>query len=91
MHYCILDDKNLITNIVIGDEAFASSIGAFPWYQGALIGDTYSPPKPPPTIEERVSDIENQNNLLKQQLQAANSQNDFLEDCLAEMACVVYE
>ena len=28
--------------------------------------------------------------LLKQQLQAASDQNDFLEDCIAEMAEIVY-
>ena len=91
MHYCILDNENIIANIIIADEIFASNIRTFPWYQGALVGDTYSPPKSPPTVEERVESLESQNNLLKQQLQAVSSQNDFLEDCLAEMASIVYE
>ena len=38
----------------------------------------------------RLSDLESDNNLLKQQLQAASDQNDFLEDCIAEMAEIVY-
>ena len=43
------------------------------------------------TLEEaRIRELTNDNNLLKQQLQAASDQNDFLEDCIAEMAEIVY-
>lgn len=48
------------------------------------------PPAPPPTMDERVTTLESDNALLKQQLKAASDQNDFLEDCVAEMAQIVY-
>ena len=90
MSYCIVNDENIIENIIVADEEFALSIGAKEGYDGAAIGDTYSPPDPPPTIDERVTTLETDNNLLKQQLKAASDQNEFLEDCIAEMAEIVY-
>lgn len=90
MNYCIVNDENVIENIIVADEEFALSIGAKEGYDGAAIGDTYSPPAPPPTIDERVTTLEADNDLLKQQLKAASDQNDFLEDCIAEMAEIVY-
>lgn len=35
--------------------------------------------------------LASENALLKQQLQAAAQQNEFLEDCIAEMATIVYK
>lgn len=90
MNYCIVNDENVIENIIVADEEFALSIGAKPSYDGATIGKAYSPPAPPAPIDERVTTLETDNNLLKQQLQAASDQNDFLEDCIAEMAEIVY-
>lgn len=90
MNYCIVNDENIIENIIVADEEFAFAIGAKEGYDGAAIGDTYSPPAPPPTIDERVTTLESDNNLLKQQLKAASDQNEFLEDCIAEMAEIVY-
>ena len=90
MNYCIVNDENVIQNIIVADEEFASAIGAKESYDGAAIGGTYSPPPPPPTIDERVTTLESENDLLKQQIKAASDQNDFLEDCIAEMAGIVY-
>lgn len=90
MNYCIVNDENIIQNIIVADEEFALSIGAKESYEGAAIGDTYSPPAPPPTTEERVTALESENDLLKQQIKAASDQNDFLEGCIAEMAGIVY-
>ena len=90
MNYCIVNDENIIQNIIVADEEFALSIGAKESYDGATIGGTYSPPAPPPTIEDRVTTLESENDLLKQQIKAASDQNDFLEDCIAEMAGIVY-
>lgn len=42
------------------------------------------------TDTERLEDLEADNNLLKQQLKAASDQNEFLEDCITEMAGIVY-
>lgn len=47
-------------------------------------------PEPQPTIDDRVTALESDNNLLKQQLKAASDQNEFLENCIAEMAGIVY-
>lgn len=90
MNYCIVNADGIIENIIVADEEFAESIGAKPSYDGAAIGGTYSPPPPPPTIDERVTTLESENDLLKQQIKAASDQNDFLEDCIAEMAGIVY-
>lgn len=90
MRYCIINDENIIENIIVADEEFASAIGAKESYDGAAISEAYNPPDPPPTIDERVVTLETDNNLLKQQLKAASDQNEFLEDCIAEMAEIVY-
>lgn len=39
---------------------------------------------------ERETQKDEEMDLLKQQLKAASDQNDFLEDCIAEMAGIVY-
>lgn len=46
--------------------------------------------KLPNEVEGRVTTLESDNTLLKQQLKAASDQNEFLEDCIAEMAEIVY-
>lgn len=43
-------------------------------------------PEKPTTIE----DLEQENKLLKAQLKAQTERSDFIEDCIAEMAGVVY-
>lgn len=43
-------------------------------------------PEKPTTIE----DLKQENKLLKAQLQAQTERSDFIEDCIAEMAGVVY-
>lgn len=48
------------------------------------------PVEPPPTTEERVAALEAENKLLKEQVSAQSDQMDFYEDCIAEMATVVY-
>ena len=47
-------------------------------------------PDPKPTTEERVAALENENAMLKAQVSAQSDQMDFYEDCIAEMATVVY-
>lgn len=48
------------------------------------------PVEPPPTTEERVAALEAENKLLKEQVSAQADQAEFYEDCIAEMATVVY-
>ena len=90
MNYCVINDENIITNIIVSDSSFAEMIGALPAYDGAAIGETYSPPPPPPTTEARVAALEAENKLLKEQVSAQADQAEFYEDCIAEMAAVVY-
>lgn len=47
-------------------------------------------PEPEPTTEERVAALDAENKLLKKQVSAQIDQMDFYEDCIAEMAAVVY-
>ena len=47
-------------------------------------------PAPEPTPEERIAALEAENKLLKEQVSAQSDQMDFYEDCIAEMATVVY-
>ena len=47
-------------------------------------------PEPEPTPEERVAALEAENKTLKAQVSAQSDQMDFYEDCIAEMASVVY-
>ena len=48
------------------------------------------PVEPPPTTDERVAALEAENKLLKEQVSAQADQAEFYEDCIAEMATVVY-
>ena len=50
----------------------------------------YVPPEVKPTDAERISQLENEKKLLTAQLQALSDRNDFMEDCIAEMATIVY-
>lgn len=91
-NWCIVNENSIIENIIYSDEAFANGIGAKPFYDGASIGSKYDPPEviPEPTIDERVESLESENALLKAQTQALSDSNEFLEDCIAEMAAIVY-
>lgn len=48
--------------------------------------DKSEPPLPQPTI----TDLMKENELLKAQIKAQSDRNDFMEDCIAEMAMQVY-
>lgn len=91
MIYCILDENGIIVNTIVCDDETAEAFNAKPYYEGCGIGDIYDPPPDPPTDSERIATLESDNKLLKQQIQATTEQNDFLEDCIAEMAAIVYE
>lgn len=44
MNYCIVDENNIITNIIVcGDDETAKKIGAVVGYNQAKIGDPYDP------------------------------------------------
>ena len=91
MNYCIVNPDGIIENIIVCEsDEIAAQFGAVASYDGAAIGESYSPPPPPPTTEERVAALEAENKLLKEQVSAQSDQMDFYEDCIAEMATVVY-
>ena len=44
MNYCIIDENNIITNIIVcGDDETAKMLGAVKGYDLAQIGDIYDP------------------------------------------------
>lgn len=43
-----------------------------------------------PTDAERILQLESEKKLLTAQVQALSDRNDFMEDCIAEMATIVY-
>lgn len=47
-------------------------------------------PYTPPTLDDKVAALEAENKTLKAQVSAQSDQLDFYEDCIAEMAAVVY-
>ena len=48
------------------------------------------PPEVKPTDAERILQLESEKKLLTAQVQALSDRNDFMEDCIAEMATIVY-
>ena len=50
----------------------------------------YVSPEIKPTDAERISQLESEKKLLTAQVQALSDRNDFMEDCIAEMATIVY-
>lgn len=91
MNYCIVNSDGIIENIIVCEsDGVAAQFGAVASYDGAAIGAAYSPPPPPPTTDERVAALESENAMLKAKVNAQSDQMDFYEDCIAEMAAVVY-
>ena len=92
MTYCIVSN-GVIVNMIVAEADFAAEIGALPSYEGAAIGGAYTPPPPepePPTTKERVEKLEAENKLLREQVSAQADQAEFYEECIAEMAAIVY-
>lgn len=92
MEYCIVED-GVIVNMIVAEADFAEEIGALPGYDGAAIGGAYTPPAPepePPTTDERLEKLESENKLLREQVSAQADQAEFYEECIAEMAAIVY-
>lgn len=88
MNYCIVNADGIIENIIVCDnDDIAAEFNAMPIYDGATIGGVYAPP---PTTEERLASLEKENKLLNEKVSAQADQQDFYEDCIAEMAAVVY-
>lgn len=69
-----------VVSIAINQEAYDNYMADHPDDPG---GDHPSP-------EERIADLEHENTLLRARIQAITDRNDFIEDCIAEMAEIVY-
>ena len=84
MDWCIVDpETNIITNrIVCDDPKFAKKLGAVKDYPGAAIGSQYDP--------DGLIALKEENKVLKSQVEALSTQSDFYEECLVEMATIVY-
>ena len=85
------DDRTIVSVIPFDDRPYIT-VEELPEGDGPLMctedGTLYRGPIPqepvlPPDPLEEID-------LLKKQLKAASDQNDFLEDCIAEMAGIVY-
>ena len=81
MYFNIYENKIKI-NSIIGDEDFVKEL---------CLNNNYTYEKI--EVPEKKSDVEQlqqENKLLKAQLKAQTERSDFIEDCIAEMAGVVY-
>ena len=81
MYFNIYENKIKI-NSIIGDEDFVKEL---------CLNNNYTYEKI--EVPEKKSDVEQlqqENKLLKAQLQVQTERSDFIEDCIAEMAGVVY-
>ena len=47
-------------------------------------------PEPTPTPEERIAQLEGENKTLTAQVEALSGQLDFQEECIVEMANIIY-
>ena len=59
-------------------------------WKASLPTATDPEPDPTPTVADRVAALEAENKLLTDQIEAQSDQLDFYEDCIAEMASIVY-
>lgn len=74
-------EDGVVTAMEVNQEAYDAYVAANP-------AEPETDPKP--TTEERIATLEAENKLLTQQVEALSGQNDFLEECIVEMAGIVY-
>ena len=96
MRYKILKNGVEI-NVIVAEESFVSdycSKNGYAYEEAPLpVPEPEPDPEPTPsspTTEDRVAALESENKTLKAQVSAQSEQMDFYEECIAEMASVVY-
>ena len=89
MNYRIFENGKEI-NIIVSDASFVADYCSKNGYTYEEAPLPVPEPDPQPTTEERVAALEAENKLLKEQVSAQADQAEFYEDCIAEMATVVY-
>ena len=89
MKYEIYDGETLI-NTIVADDDFITEYCEKNGFTYKKIPEPEPAPDPAPTTEDRVAALESENKTLKAQVSAQSEQMDFYEECIAEMASVVY-
>ena len=87
MDACIVESNIIVNVVVLPDGADPAAFGCKPLPPGKWIGDEYDSDA---TQAQRIAELEEENKLLQAQMSAQSNQLDFYEDCIAEMAAVVY-
>ncbi len=91
MRYKIFNNDHTEINAIEADFSF---ISAYCLDLGYTFKESPPPERPEDsselTADERLSKLENENKLLKEQVSALAGQAEFYEDCIAEMAAIVY-
>lgn len=101
MKYAIIENK-VVDNIVVASYPAESNWMEIPTDLPVHIGDSYDTMhyydsdgniRRTPSdrvICSRINELENEKILLNAQIKALSDRNDFLEDCMAEMAGIIY-
>lgn len=91
MRYKVFNSDHVEINIIEADISF---ISAYCQVFGYSFEEAPLPEcpecQPELTADERILKLENENKLLKEQVSAQADQAEFYEDCIAEMAAIVY-
>ena len=87
MDACIVENNIIVNVVVLPDGAGPAAFGCKPLPPGKWIGDEYDSDA---TQAQRIAELEAENKTLKAKVSAQSEQMDFYEECIAEMASVVY-
>ena len=90
--WAVIPDGMETENFPFGDvtaEEINGIMTVTSWTPGE-IPETEPEPEPVKPIGDRVTELEAENNLLRQQVSALSDQNDFQEELIVEMANIVY-
>ena len=90
--WAVIPDGMETENFPFGDvtaEEIDGIMTATSWTPGE-IPEPGPGPEPVKSIDDRVTELEAENKLLTAQIEAQSDQLDFYEDCIAEMASIVY-
>ena len=87
MDACIVENNIIVNVVVLPDGADPAAFGCKLLPPCKWIGDEYDSDA---TQAQRIAELEEENKTLKAQVSAQSEQMDFYEECIAEMASVVY-
>lgn len=85
MNVAIIDGNKIVNVIIAPDGDDPEKYGGVFLPSGLWIGNFL-----PPTTDERLEKLEAENKLLREQVSAQADQAEFYEECIAEMAAIVY-